>query len=140
MQNTPAIDEKNGNSPQVMVPQFPGQPVQPPMNQPMNPQPEQLYCQNCKQMANVLEGEELAYLHAEISFFCDPTPILSKNNSSSSISDYGKEKPRSIFKEVDRNCNLCAINRTSKWYKDHEDEGKHICKKCYNTRYKNRRR
>lgn len=37
-----------------------------------------------------------------------------------------------------RVCNGCDTQKTSKWYKDHHDLGKHICKKCYNYRYKER--
>jgi hypothetical protein len=37
-----------------------------------------------------------------------------------------------------RSCNSCASTKTTKWYKDHNDFGKHICKKCYNHRYKER--
>ena len=40
----------------------------------------------------------------------------------------------------DRHCNNCNTVKTSKWYKDHLDVGKYICKKCYNHRYKERNR
>ena len=39
---------------------------------------------------------------------------------------------------ADRFCNKCGGQKTSKWYKDRLDIGKHICKKCYNYRYKER--
>ena len=38
----------------------------------------------------------------------------------------------------DRHCNTCRSRKTSKWYKDHVDVGKYICKTCYNQIYKER--
>lgn len=38
----------------------------------------------------------------------------------------------------DRHCNTCRSKKTSKWYKDHVDIGKYICKTCYNQIYKER--
>ncbi|KAJ3369058.1 hypothetical protein HDU91_000097 [Kappamyces sp. JEL0680] len=47
--------------------------------------------------------------------------------------------PRATREAIEaRLCNNCATNKTTKWYKDHEDFGKHICKRCYNQRYKER--
>jgi hypothetical protein len=38
----------------------------------------------------------------------------------------------------ERHCNTCRSRKTSKWYKDHVDIGKYICKTCYNQIYKER--
>lgn len=38
----------------------------------------------------------------------------------------------------DRFCNVCTVTKTGKWYRDHQETG-HLCKKCYNQRYKERR-
>ena len=81
-----------------------------------------------------------------------PTPSTSYNSSNglfdksyssqASICPLGGNggNPTSNRISSDRHCNNCNTVKTSKWYKDHLDVGKYICKKCYNHRYKERNR
>ncbi|KAI8900459.1 hypothetical protein BC833DRAFT_618492 [Globomyces pollinis-pini] len=87
----------------------------------------------------------------EIQLFCQyhqPIDISSdfssstQNTTDSSSSQRKVSTPRpswnNSLNSLSRLCNLCSTNKTTKWYRDHLDVGNHICKRCYNQRYKER--
>jgi uncharacterized paraquat-inducible protein A len=96
-------------------------------------------------LASDLNVEHLDYV-PDIRLYCDHyMPGLDTLSSSSSIETAvlkrqrsPKLKERVSLKEGERVCNSCSTLKTTKWYKDHSDVGRHICKKCYNQRYKER--
>jgi hypothetical protein len=83
-------------------------------------------------LAPDLNDDNMAFVPLE--FYCDH--YMPGLDSSSSF-EAQKKKPR-VVREGERNCNSCSTQKTTKWYKDHSEPGKHICKKCYNQRYKER--